>query len=99
MYLGKVMESGPVEDVLDAPKHPYTQALIAAAPVPEPRQRRERVALRGETPSTTSAIDGCPFQDRCPHVMPACRSGEIPFFRVGRQDVACLLYDEKQAAA
>jgi oligopeptide transport system ATP-binding protein len=94
MYLGKVMESGPVTDVLDRPKHPYTQALIAAAPVPDPRRRRERALVAGETPSAASAIVGCPFQDRCPSVMTECRRGEIPTFRSGSQDVACLLYSD-----
>lgn len=92
MYLGKVMESGPVVDVLDRPKHPYTQALIAAAPVPDPRRRRARAVLAGEMPSATSAIVGCPFQDRCDRVMPECRERDIPFFQSGSQSVACLLY-------
>jgi oligopeptide transport system ATP-binding protein len=93
MYLGKVMEKGPVEDVLDDPKHPYTQALISAIPIPDPRYRRRRAALRGETPSTTRALPGCPFQDRCPHVMDECRQGEVPFFQVGPSETACVLYD------
>lgn len=94
MYLGKVMEEGPADDVLGEPKHPYTQALISAIPVPEPRRKRERIELRGETPSATRVLVGCPFQDRCPHVMPECREGEIPFFQVGRQAVACLLHQD-----
>jgi oligopeptide transport system ATP-binding protein len=94
MYLGKVMESGPAEDLLDDPKHPYTQALVAAIPVPEPRRKRARATLRGETPSATRPVVGCPFQDRCPHVMEDCREGEIPFYEVGRRQVACLLYRE-----
>jgi oligopeptide/dipeptide ABC transporter ATP-binding protein len=92
MYLGRVMESGPVDDVLDEPLHPYTQALIAAIPLPEPKGRRRRSHLGGETPSLTREIVGCPFQDRCPHVMDDCRAGPIPFFQVGAKKVACLLY-------
>ncbi len=99
MYLGKVMETGPVEDVLDDPQHPYTRALIAAIPVPEPRARRARATLSGETPSALRPIVGCPFQDRCPHVMPECREGEIPFFEVGRRRVACLLYRDREEEA
>jgi peptide/nickel transport system ATP-binding protein len=93
MYLGKVMEKGSVDEVLDKPKHPYTQALISAIPIPDPRHRRRRAALRGETPSATSDLKGCPFQDRCPHVMDECREDEIPFFRAGGSQAACLLYD------
>jgi oligopeptide/dipeptide ABC transporter ATP-binding protein len=98
MYLGKVMESGPAEDVLDDPQHPYTRALVSAIPVPEPRRKREWGTLRGETPSATRPVVGCPFQDRCPHVMQDCREGEIPFFEVGRQEVACLLYRDRRRA-
>jgi oligopeptide transport system ATP-binding protein len=98
MYLGKVMESGPAEEVLDDPQHPYTRALVSAIPVPEPRRKRERAALGGETPSATRPVVGCPFQDRCPHVMQDCREGEIPFFEVGRRRVACLLYRDRRQA-
>ena len=99
MYRGKVMEAGPVEHVLDEPRHPYTQALVAAIPVPEPgRPRRRRPPVRGETSAASGEVDGCPFQDRCPHVMPECREGEIPFFRVGRADAACLLYADGDRA-
>jgi oligopeptide/dipeptide ABC transporter ATP-binding protein len=99
MYLGKVMEEGPADDVLDRPQHPYTKALIAAIPIPEPRRKRVRGTVRGETPSAAKPIVGCPFQDRCTHVMPDCREGEIPFFRVGPQQVACLLYGAKAEVA
>ncbi len=93
MYLGKVLESGPVDEILDDPKHPYTQALIAAIPIPEPRTR-PRAKLKGETPSSLQPITGCPFQDRCPHVMEECREGEIPVIEMGSRKVACLLYSD-----
>jgi len=92
MYRGKVMESGPVEDVLDHPHHPYTQALIAAIPVPEPGRRRRPPPVRGETAPAGRAVEGCPYQDRCPHVMPDCRDGASPFYSVGDSQSACLLH-------
>ena len=92
MYLGKVMESGPVAAVLDEPKHPYTQALIDAIPLPDPKNRRRRQHLRGETPSLSTNIVGCPFHDRCPSAMPECREAPIPFFQSGETSVACLLF-------
>jgi len=94
MYLGKVVESGPVDEILDDPKHPYTQALIAAIPIPEPRTR-PRAKLKGETPSSLRPIVGCPFQDRCPHVTEECREGEIPVIETGGRKVACLLYSDR----
>jgi oligopeptide/dipeptide ABC transporter ATP-binding protein len=93
MYRGKVMETGPVDAVLDEPQHPYTQALIAAIPVPEPGRERRRPPVRGEAPEAERSPDGCPFQDRCPHVMARCREGEIPFFRAGGSEAACLLHE------
>jgi oligopeptide transport system ATP-binding protein len=98
MYLGKVVESGPVDELLDDPKHPYTQALIAAIPIPEPRTR-PRARLKGETPSALRPIVGCPFQDRCPHVMNECRQGAIPTFTFGPREVACLLYADRAQSA
>jgi oligopeptide transport system ATP-binding protein len=96
MYLGKVVESGPADELLDDPKHPYTQALIAAIPIPEPRTR-PHARLKGETPSVLSPVIGCPFQDRCPHVMAECREGEIPAVDFGSRKVACLLYGDGAA--
>jgi oligopeptide/dipeptide ABC transporter ATP-binding protein len=98
MYLGEVMETGDARTVLEAPLHPYTQALVAAIPEPDPHRRRERVLLPGETPTALSKIVGCPFQDRCPAVMPACRERPIPLFHVDGRDVACLLYERSPPA-
>jgi peptide/nickel transport system ATP-binding protein len=75
MYLGKVVEQGPAELVFKQPAHPYTQALLSAAPVPDPslRHRRERLVLKGELPDPTSPPAGCPFHPRCPKAFDLCR--------------------------
>jgi len=77
MYLGKIVESGRTEEVLDTPKHPYTQALLSAVPgaesMHEPGTRREIIRLQGEPPSPANVPQGCHFHPRCPHVMPICR--------------------------
>ncbi len=72
MYLGHVVELGPADAVYFAPKHPYTQALISAVPVADPRYRRERIPLRGEIPSLLRKPSGCPFHPRCPQARPDC---------------------------
>jgi oligopeptide/dipeptide ABC transporter ATP-binding protein len=96
MYLGQVVEEGPTEEIFTSPKHPYTQALLSAVPIPDPalRHERRRIALPGETPHLTHPIVGCPLADRCPYVQPSHRAGRIPFFEVGpgNHRVACLLY-------
>lgn len=68
MYLGRIVEYGPVADVFAHPRHPYTQALISAAPIPDPviERSRQRVLLAGDLPSPTEQIDGCNFRSRCP---------------------------------
>ena len=74
MYLGRVVETGPAEEVLSRPLHPYTRMLIASAPVPDPRTAKARAlsGVRGEAPSALDAPIGCPFAPRCPRKADAC---------------------------
>jgi oligopeptide/dipeptide ABC transporter ATP-binding protein len=72
MYLGQVVEQGTAEDIFDHPSHPYTQALLSAAPVPEYGHRPERLRLRGEIPSATELPPGCRLASRCPLALPSC---------------------------
>jgi oligopeptide/dipeptide ABC transporter ATP-binding protein len=76
MYLGKIVELAPVEELFSRPSHPYTQALMAAVPAPDPAHRRERALLEGDPPSPTNPPSGCRFHTRCPHVVEACRTTE-----------------------
>lgn len=74
MYLGGVVEEGCTADVFARPSHPYTQALLAAAPVPDPTRPRPARALRGDIPSPLDPPPGCRFHPRCPMVQAICRS-------------------------
>jgi len=93
MYLGRIVERGPVEAVLSAPRHPYTQALLSAVPLIEKATGREVIHLQGELPSPAQPPNGCHFHPRCPHAMPVCAQrypGESAF---GAGHVArCFLY-------
>ncbi|MGD9613160.1 MAG: ABC transporter ATP-binding protein [Kiritimatiellia bacterium] len=91
MYLGRLAEVGPADSMVEAPQHPYAQALVAAVPVPG--VKRKRKALQGEPPSAANPPPGCPFHPRCPKAMPICRT-EIPACRaVAGHRVWCHLYD------
>ncbi len=81
MYLGRVVELGPAERVFEAPLHPYTQALLRAAPTLDTRRRGGESALRGELPSPLQIPPGCPFHPRCPRAFDRCRV-ERPAMRV-----------------
>jgi oligopeptide/dipeptide ABC transporter ATP-binding protein len=81
MYLGRVVEQGPAAAVFDAPQHPYTQALLRAAPTLDPTRRETEAALRGELPSPLRVPPGCPFHPRCPHAFDRCRT-ERPAMRI-----------------
>jgi oligopeptide/dipeptide ABC transporter ATP-binding protein len=74
MYLGRIVEIAPTEELFEDPQHPYTKALLAAAPVADPRRRNHVVPLAGETPSAARLPVGCAFQDRCPLVHDECRT-------------------------
>ncbi len=92
MYLGRVVETAPARELLAAPRHPYTQALISAVPVVDPTSRRQRLVLPGEAPSPLAPPPGCPFHPRCPIAEARCRA-ELPLLREiqpGHQ-VACHL--------
>jgi oligopeptide/dipeptide ABC transporter ATP-binding protein len=90
MYLGHVMEYGPSEVVYSQHLHPYSSALLEAAPVPEPSARRSWTPLAGDVPSPFNPPPGCKFQSRCPLVEDRCREGEIELYEVnGTHRVRC----------
>ncbi len=72
MYLGRVMEIGPVADLYTRPNHPYTKALLSAVPIPKPGRRRDRVVLKGDIPSPINPPSGCVFRTRCPMATADC---------------------------
>jgi peptide/nickel transport system ATP-binding protein len=72
LYLGRVMEVAPTAELFARPLHPYTQALLAASPKPDPEHKSERIALKGDIPSPVNPPSGCVFRTRCPHAIDAC---------------------------
>lgn len=99
MYLGKIVELSPVKKLFESPKHPYTQALIAANPVPDPDVPHEAKPIEGDVPSPLNPPEGCRFHTRCPFVMERCKRVEPPRIEIGegkeRRAVWCHLYTEE----
>lgn len=94
MYLGRIVEIGPTMTVLQNPQHPYTKALLSVAPAPNPRLRRQRIILQGETPDPIHLPTGCRFHPRCPVATATCQMVDPPIVAVGEQHrVACLLVE------
>jgi oligopeptide transport system ATP-binding protein len=94
MYLGNVAEVAQADDLYQRPKHPYTQALISAVPIPDPviEAQRKRVILQGDIPSPLNPPTGCPFHTRCPVAMDRCKQEKPPLVQVAPQhEVACFL--------
>jgi len=93
MYLGKIIELAPVGDFLEHALHPYTQALIASIPIPDPKQRKKRKGIEGEVPSPVNPPMGCRFNPRCSYASKECRTAEPPLVDVGHGHlVACHLH-------
>lgn len=90
MYLGKVVETAPSDEIFQHPLHPYTAALLSANPVPNPHVRRERIVLKGDVPSPANPPSGCRFHPRCPFATDLCKTQipELAEVLPGRQ-VAC----------
>ena len=94
LYLGRVMERGPSKLVYAAPRHPYTKALLATAPVPDPTRVRTHVPLKGDIPSPIAPPSGCVFRTRCPEAIPACAQTVPPVVEIGGgHHVACIRHD------
>ena len=95
MYLGKIVEEAPTETLFAEPKHPYTQVLFSAIPLPDPARRMNWDLPKGEPPSPLDPPSGCHFHPRCPQALPAC-SHTVPRFQSVARDhgVACLLYED-----
>lgn len=96
MFLGNLVEIGDSDDVYHRPLHPYTQALLSAVPIPDPRVAREkkRIVLEGELPSPLDTPSGCVFRTRCPNATERCAREKPGMVNVGKRTVACFLYEK-----
>lgn len=92
MYLGKLVEVGTSAQICLAPKHPYTQALLSAVPIPDPAAQKNRIVLKGDVPTPIDPPSGCRFHTRCPIAIDRCKVEEPPLRKIEEgRDVACHL--------
>ncbi|SMX50121.1 ABC transporter ATP-binding protein [Maliponia aquimaris] len=98
MYVGGMMEMAPAADLVATPRHPYTQALLSAVPVPDPRRKAVPQLLTGDLPSPMDLPAGCLFQSRCPKRIPDCATIRPPLVTRDGRKVACLLENATEPA-
>jgi peptide/nickel transport system ATP-binding protein len=97
MYLGKIVELARAGDLYRRPRHPYTQALLSAVPVPDPGRPRKRLLLHGDVPSPLAPPPGCAFHPRCPHAFERCRRETPPLYTLGGGHTAACFLAEPEA--
>jgi peptide/nickel transport system ATP-binding protein len=97
MYLGKIVELASAADLYRRPRHPYTQALLSAVPVPDPERKKTRIILQGDVPSPLSPPPGCAFHPRCPHAFERCRRETPPLYVLGNGHTAACFLAEQDA--
>jgi oligopeptide transport system ATP-binding protein len=100
MYLGRIIELGPSDEVLNRPQHPYTKTLLSAVPIPDParERRRQRIVLAGDPPSPVNPPIGCYFHPRCPYCIEACKKAMPPLIEWRRgHSAACIRVPEIRA--
>jgi peptide/nickel transport system ATP-binding protein len=98
MYLGRIVERAPTVELLEEPKHPYSQALIGAIPVPDPHDDRMRTSIEGTADAEMNLMDGCRFRDRCPDRMDVCEQTPRMVELSDQHTTACHLYYEHESA-
>lgn len=96
MYLGKVMEYGPVNEVIENPQHPYTKALLSSVPVPDPDYKRERIEIDGEVADQIHLPVGCRFAPRCPFVTEECKTCDHRLFEREQDHFSACIYKESK---
>jgi oligopeptide/dipeptide ABC transporter ATP-binding protein len=100
MYLGRIVELAPAAEIVSRPQHPYTQALMASVPIPDPSRHRVPPTIEGSIPSPIDVLTGCAFATRCAHVMDVCRQTAPALRPIGDAHVAaCHLHDAASAEA
>ena len=100
MYLGRIVEQAPCEQLFDSPKHPYTKALLSAVPVPDPLAKSKRIILSGDIPSPVDPPSGCRFHPRCPMAEPNCSEVDQKLVTLApNHSAACMVAERQESEA
>ena len=96
MYMGRIVESGPLEAVFDHPSHPYTRALLRSVPVLGMKPGTRLQTIPGSTPNPSELGTGCEFADRCEYCRDACRAKDVPLYAVAPgHNARCILFNDR----